>query len=75
MRVRSLAVGGNGFGELSIGRSLTEDELMEYEFYNTGAQYMTRAWARSGMVQLPEYMTDLFLKFIPHFMQDALKPR
>lgn len=59
----------------NIGRLLTEDELMQYEFYNTGAQYMTRKWVREGMRQPPEYMAELFVQFIPKFMQEYLEPR
>lgn len=61
--------------EKNAGRPLTEQELLEYEFYNTGAQYMTRSWVRGDMLQSPEIMAKLFVKFIPDFIQEYLKPR
>ena len=60
---------------INAGRSLTEEELLEIEFYNTGAQYMTRAWVRDGMAESPQQMARLFQKFTPAFLVRYLEPR
>ena len=55
-------------------RPFTEQELLEIDFYNTGAQYMTREWVRSGMVQTPRQMAELYQKFTPAFLIELLEP-
>ena len=58
----------------NVGRPFTEWELLEIEFYNTGAQYMTREWVRRGMQQSPEQMAKLFQDFTPPFLIACLEP-
>ena len=58
----------------NAGRAFSERELLEIEFYNTGAQYMTREWVRNGMVQTPEQMTELYQAFTPKFLVTYLEP-
>ncbi|MEC4295128.1 TetR/AcrR family transcriptional regulator [Adlercreutzia shanghongiae] len=60
--------------ERNAGRRLTDWELLEIEFYNTGAQYMTRNWVRGGMSRSAEEMTQLFQNFTPAFLVDMLEP-
>lgn len=55
-------------------RPFTEQELLEIDFYNTGAQYMTREWVRNGMVQTPRQMAELYQKFTPAFLIEFLNP-
>ena len=59
----------------NAGRPLTKQELLEIEFYNIGAQYMTRTWVRDGMVELPLQMAELYQKFTPEFLVRYLEPR
>lgn len=59
---------------LNAGRSLSEWELLQIDFHNTGAQYMTRAWVRDGMMQSPRCMTELFQVFMPPFLVELLEP-
>ena len=49
----------------NAGRQLTEYELMEIEFHNAGAAYMTREWVCKNEKDSPEEMTKLFLEFTP----------
>ena len=58
----------------NIGRPLTEQELLEVDFFVAGAQYMTRTWVRGGMVQSPQQMAELFGSFAPDFLITHLEP-
>lgn len=59
----------------NAGRPFTRQQLLEIEFYNTGAQYMTRAWVRDGMEEPPLQMAELYQKFTPKFLVELLEPR
>lgn len=56
-------------------RAFTKQELLEVEFFVTGAQYMTRTWVRGGMTESPKCMAELFCKFAPDFLVRYLEPR
>lgn len=58
----------------NAGHPFTEEELLEIDFYNTGAQYMTRTWVRDGMTHSPRQMAELFTKFAPDFYIHLLEP-
>lgn len=57
----------------NAGRLFTDYELMEIEFHNAGAAYMTREWVCNGAQESPEEMTRLFLEFTPPFLIEYLK--
>lgn len=49
-------------------RAFTQREMLEIEFRNAGAAFMTKLWASSGMRESPEEMASLFQSFTPGFL-------
>lgn len=58
----------------NAGRSFTEQELLEIDFFVAGAQYMTRTWVQGGMVEPPQQMASLFRSFAPELLVSLLEP-
>lgn len=56
----------------NAGRPFTDHEYLEIEFYNAGASYMTKVWARNGMKESGEEMSELFTSFAPKVYRDHL---
>lgn len=51
------------------GYEMNDQEQFELEYYVCGCSYMFSKWAREGMLQSPEQMTEFFGHSIPIFFK------
>ena len=56
------------------GLEPTAEQLLRLEYNSVGNKHMTRHWIARGMVESPETMADLFVEFVPEFLNPYLKP-
>lgn len=56
------------------GRPMNDEELLQVEFFVTGAKHMTRHWAERSMADEPALMARVFTEAMPAFMLPILEP-
>ncbi len=60
--------------ETRLGRSLSEEESIEFKLYSYGGSEIAKEWIRDGMETSPELIAGVLDKDFPEFFKEILDP-